>query len=181
MRTLLPLAKYTSPLQVARSPISFDTVAASSIGDSGSIEDSTIEVTAEQFRRSDPRKTLSKHGVKSLREYVERNQNNREERARRTSRERATTRARYVDLINALERNIESPKAQELLREIRLNAWHLRLFLRWNPEWKPRLRAKFRQAKRLEEKAEKQRARKEAEKQRAKSLRESIQTQATIR
>jgi len=149
--------------------------------ESGSIEDSTIEVTAEQLRKSDPRKKLHKSGVQSLREYVERNQSKREERARQTLKERARIKTRYEALIRALERNIKSPKAQELLREIKLKDWNLRLFLRWNPDWKPRLREKFREVKRLEENVELRRRQKEAEKQRAKALRESIQSQASVR
>lgn len=151
------------------------------LGDFDSIEESTIEVTAGQLRKSDPRKKLHKSGVQSLRTYVERNQSKREERARQTIKERARIKARYEDLINALERNIKSPKAQELLREIKLNGWQLRLFLRWNPEWKPRLKEKFREVKRLEEKAKKRREQKEAEKQHAKTLQESIQKQVPAR
>jgi hypothetical protein len=151
------------------------------LGGSGSIEDSTIEVTAEQLRKSDPRKKLHKSGVQSLRKYVERNQSKREERARQTIKERARIKTRYETLIRALERNIKSPTAQELLREIKLNNWHLRLFLRWNPEWIPRLKQKFREVKRLEENAEMRRQQKEAEKQRTKMLRESIQTHVTVR
>jgi|SRR5579863_6711689 len=144
------------------------------LADFGSIEDSAIEVTANQLRKVDPKKKLSKYGVKSLREYVKHSQEGREERARRTSEEQAAIRAKYVNLINTLERNIKSPRAQELLSAIKRNDWNLRLFLRWNPEWKPRLKELFREVKRLDEKAKKQRERKEAEKQRMKALRESI-------
>lgn len=151
------------------------------LGDFGSIEDSTIAVTADQLRKSDPRKNLSKWGVTSLREHVKRNQESREERSLRTRRERERIKAKYAALITALERNTDSPKAKELLDEIALSDWHLRLFLRWNPEWKPRLRQKLLEIKRASEKARMNRERKEAEKQRAKTLRNAIQKHSKVR
>lgn len=151
------------------------------LGDFESIEGSTIEVTAEQLRKIDPREKLFKFGVKSLREYVEKNQANREERALRARQKREQIQARYVALITALERNTESPKAKELLHEIASWDWGLRLFLRWNPEWKPRLTTKLLEVQSRAEKATRKRETKEAEKQGTKKILDAIQKQAKVR
>ena len=66
----------------------------------------------------------------SLQEYVKLNQEARENRAQRARKERERIEARYRDLITALERNPESIKALELLREINMSDWNLRRFLR---------------------------------------------------
>ena len=151
------------------------------LGDFESIEASTIEVTANQLRKVDPREKLQKWGVMSLQEFVKHNQEARESRAHRATRERERIEARYKHLISAFERDPESPKAKEFLRDTDLGDWYLRRFLKWNPEWKPRLNAKRLEVKRGAEKARMKREKKEAEKQRTKTLRDAIRRQAKVR
>jgi hypothetical protein len=117
----------------------------------------------------------------SLQEFVKHNQEARESRAHRATRERERIEARYKHLISAFERDPESPKAKEFLREIDLGDWYLRRFLKWNPEWRPRLKEILLEVKRGAEKARMKREEKEAEKQRAKTLRDAIQRQAKVR
>jgi len=154
------------------------------LGDSGSIEDSRIEVTAEQLRKIDPREELFKFGVKSLKEYVERNLEKRDDRALRRHQEHDLITARCTARIAELERNPDSPRAQRFLREVASGGsrgWDFRLFLRWNPGWRPRLERAWLAAMRATEKAEMKRQKKEAEKQRTKALLNTIQKQAKVR
>jgi hypothetical protein len=151
------------------------------LGDFDSIEGSTIEVTADQLKKIDPREKLGKWGVQSLREYVERNEEKREERTIRRRQEWERIETRYIALIRALERNPGSPEAQELLREIPYGDWHLRLFLKRNPEWKPRLRAKLLELKRIDDKTRMKEEKKQSEKQRTKKLLGTIQKQIKVR
>lgn len=154
------------------------------IGDFDSIEDSGIEVTAEQLRKVDPREKLSKFGVKSLREYVEKNHENRESRALRRAQERDLITARCKELIATLERSPASPKAQAFLREVAAGGgwgWDFHLFLRWNPEWRPRLEKAWLALMRAVEKTDMKRQTKEAEKQRTKALLSAIQKQTAVR
>ena len=117
----------------------------------------------------------------SLQEFVKHNQEARERRAHKATRERERIEARYRHLISAFERDPESPRAKEFLREIDLGNSYLRRFLKWNPEWKPRLKEKLLEVKRRAEKARVKREEKETEKQRAKKLRDAIQKQAKVR
>lgn len=154
------------------------------LGDFKSIEDSKIEVTAEQLRKIDPREKLFKFGVKSLREYVEKNMEERENRALRRHQERDLITARCTERIAELERNPDSPRAQRFLREVASGGswgWDFRLFLRWNPEWRPRLERAWLVATRAVEKAEMKRQKKEAEKQSTKALLNNIPKQAKVR
>ncbi len=151
------------------------------LGDINSIEGSTIEVTADQLKKIDAREKLGKWGVQSLREYVERNEEIREERAFRRRQEWERIETRCITLIRALERNPGSPEAQELLREIPYGDWHLRLFLKRNPEWEPRLRAKLLELKRIDDKTRMKEEKKQSEKKRTKKLLGIIQKQTKAR
>jgi hypothetical protein len=151
------------------------------LGNFESIESSDTVVTADQLRKIDPREKLNKWGVKSLREYVEQNQEHREKGASRKQRYQEQIKARYVAFIAALERDPDSREAQELLREISYGGWHLRLFLKDNPEWRPRLRAKLVEINRLEVKAKLKREKKESEKRRVKKLKSALQRQIKVR
>jgi hypothetical protein len=154
------------------------------MGDMESIEGSSIEVTAEQLRKVDPREKLNKFGVRTLREYVERNSEKRESRAFRRRQERELITERCLARIAAMERDVESKEALALLREIAMSGswgWDLSRFLRWYPDWKPRLVKKLQEAERAVGKARMKQKKKETEKQRAKTLRNSIQKQMKIR
>ncbi len=154
------------------------------LGDFESIEDSRIEVTAEQLRKVDPREKLFKFGVKSLREYVEKNLERRESRALRRHQERDLITTRCTERIVELERNPASRRAQAFLRDVAAGGswgWDFHLFLRWKPEWKPRLEKAWLSASRAVEKAEMKRQKKEAEKQRTKALLKTVQKRAKVR
>jgi len=151
------------------------------LGDFKSIEDSTIEITANQLRKAHPREKLQKWGVMSLQEFVTGNQEARENRAQRATSERERVDGSCKDLISAFERDPQSPKALKLLRAVATNDLYLRLFLERNPEWQPRLRKRLLEVKRATEKARTKREQKEAEKQRVKLLRSAIQKQAKVR
>jgi hypothetical protein len=151
------------------------------LGDLNTIESNPIEVTSSQLNKIDPREKFFKYGVRSLREFVEQNRKKSKERPLRTREQRESIRVRYTELIISLERNVESAKAKELLREISSHDWGLRLFLSWNPEWRPRLEKKLLEARRSEEKAKMRREKKETEKQRAKRLSGTAVTQTKSR
>jgi hypothetical protein len=154
------------------------------LGDFESIEDSRIEVTAEQLRKVDPREKLSKFGVKSLREYVDKNQEERQGRAFWRSHNRALITVRCTGLIATLEKNPASPEAQAFLREVAAGGgwgWDFHLFLSWKPEWRPRLEKAWLAVTKALEKAELKRQQKETEKQRTKALLSAIQKQTKVR
>jgi hypothetical protein len=152
------------------------------LGDIDSIEDSQIEVTAEELRKLDPRTKLFKFGVKSLREYVARNIEERKSRAWQRAETRKLITARCDQLIATLENNPNSPTARAFLRDVAASGgwgWDFWLFLRWYPEHRPRLQRAWSAATKVAQKAEMKRRKKEAEKQQTKALLKSIQTQAT--
>ena len=149
-----------------------------------SIEDSQSEITAEELRKVDPREKLSKFGVKSLREFVDKNAEKQEKRAWRRVETRKLIAARCKRLIAALETNPSSRTAQAFLRDVAAAGswgWDFWIFLRWHPEFRPRLEKAWLAAKKAAEKAEMKRLKKEVEKEHTKALLKAIQTKATAR
>ncbi|MGC2528007.1 MAG: hypothetical protein WA639_09685 [Candidatus Acidiferrum sp.] len=149
------------------------------LSDFESIESSTVEVTADQLRKSDPRQKLVKWGVKSLKEYVETNQQNRETRATYNRRNRELITKRCTDLILVLEQDSNLPRARDFLRAVEARGewgWDFSLFLRWYPEWKPRLEKAWREVMRAKGKDERKLQKRETEKHRAKLLRKAGQS-----
>ena len=143
------------------------------LGDFESIESSGLEVTADQLKRPDPREKLSKFGVQSLKEFVERNQQKRQERTytRRNTRELIT--ARCMALLTVLERAPDSPRAQTFLREVATSGgwgYDFWRFLTWNPELRPRLESAWLEATRATKKVRVKSEKKEMEKARARRL-----------
>jgi hypothetical protein len=148
------------------------------LGDFASIESSAIEATADQLRKADPREKLFKWGVHSLKEYVETNQKKSEDRATHNRRNRELITKRCTDLVQALERDSDSPRARTFLREVELGGgwgWDFSMFLRWYPEWRPRLQKAWSAVMRVREKAARRQQNKETQKHRAKLLRKAAQ------
>lgn len=154
------------------------------LGDIDSIEDSQVEITAEELKKVDPREKLFKFGVKSLREFVDRNAEERESRAWRRVKTRKLVAARCKQLIATLETNPNSRTAQAFVRDVATTGswgWDFWIFLRWHPEFRSKLAKAWLAAAKAAEKAEMKRLKKEAEKQHTKVLLKAIQTEATAR
>jgi hypothetical protein len=142
--------------------------------DEASIEKAPAEVTAGQLRKADPRLKFFKSHVWTLAEYLKHNRNGRKEREETNRSERLERRAKYEEMIVALEKDPRSPKARKLLREISEVPSFVWQFLRENPEWKPRLQAKLAEVKRATAKVAKQRQVKAEQIQRTRTLLESV-------
>lgn len=154
------------------------------LGDISSVENSQFEITAEELRKIDPREKLFKFGVKSLREFVETNAENRERRTWRRVEMRKLIAARCKQLIATLETNPSSRTARAFLRDVASAGswgWDFWIFLQWHPEFRPRLEKAWLVATKVAEKAEMKRLKKEAEKQHTKALLKAIQAKATSR
>jgi hypothetical protein len=143
------------------------------IGDAEIIENSTVEVTAEQIRKPHPKDKLSKWGVTSLKEFVKSRLEKRVSRTRHRHGERERDDAFLKGLIIEFERNQESRKAKHLILLITHASSGLHDFLKTHPAWKARLQNQLLE----KEKTERQLQIREAEKKRIRTLQRAIQKQ----
>lgn len=154
------------------------------LGDFDSIEDSHFEITAPELAKLDPREKLFKVGVKSLREYIDKNAEKRTSRAWRRAESRKLVAARCNELIAALENSPSSRMARAFLRDVATSGdwgWSFWRFLQWYPESRPRLEKAWLKAAKAREKAVRKQQKKKAEKDQTNAILKAIQDQVTAR
>jgi len=154
------------------------------LGNLEEIEDSALEVSADQLRKTHPKEKLSKWRVKSLKEYVESRHESRESRAEHNRANRELIEERCKVLIHALEKAPNSQTVRDFIRQVEMGGgwgWDFWMFLRWRPEWRPRLERAWSEVLGARQKAERKQQNKETEKRRAKALRKAAQVRTGIR
>ena len=132
----------------------------------------------------DPREKLFKVGVKSLREYIDKNAEKRTSRAWRRAESRKLVAARCNELIAALENSPSSRMARAFLRDVATSGdwgWSFWRFLQWYPESRPRLEKAWLKASKAREKAVRKQQEKKAEKDQTNAILKAIQDQVTAR